>query len=276
MEHCFGTKRRGCRKWNASMKLPNVAQRGRVESHRKRLIEDRQEVRVVVDAVFKRAVGLKDLYEERVATILSIGSVTQIASARFEAQRLSVLPHREKLCPGIRYLGKCFGRLDLVDVFARRFITYVGICGSGYRQESGKRGNAKFDGELRFFRGVLFFYSITRGKKRVGKALPPAKRGAPALRQKEANVCRAFAHHDRVRIGEAAPVDVDDEVARFESCERAVHAAQELIVWRPRPQRFAHGKLQQIADPKRRCKRERTRAADSDGMEVERNPHADH
>ena len=99
---------------------------------------------------------------------------------------------------------------------------------------------------------------------------------ATARREIKPNIGRAFADDDRLGIGETAAVDVDDEIACGEARQRALDAAREFIVRCTRAERFANGEDQQIADAQRRCEREGARAAGSDGMEVERDLHADH
>ena len=70
------------------------------------------------------------------------------------------------------------------------------------------------------------------------------QRRAPTLREEEANIGRPFADDDRVGVGETTAVDVDDEVPGCEPGERTVNAARELVVRRPRSDRFADGKLE--------------------------------
>lgn len=102
------------------------------------------------------------------------------------------------------------------------------------------------------------------------------ERGAAALAQEETDVGRAFAHDDRVGIREAAPIDLDGEVARGQPCERTTKAARKLIGGSMRTDRLANRKSQQVTDAHRRGEREGGRAADGDCVEIERNPHADH
>jgi hypothetical protein len=96
------------------------------------------------------------------------------------------------------------------------------------------------------------------------------------MTEEEADVGGAFADDDGVSVGEAASVDVDDEVAGREAAKRPVNAARELIVRSTRAERFANGELEQVANAQRRGERKGARAADCDGMEVERDLHADH
>ena len=72
------------------MQFSYVAEGGRVELHRERLIEDRQEIRIVVGAVFECSARFEHLNEECFAGPLAVGSFTRIARARFEAYLAAV------------------------------------------------------------------------------------------------------------------------------------------------------------------------------------------
>lgn len=97
-----------------------------------------------------------------------------------------------------------------------------------------------------------------------------------ALLQEETYADRTLAHHDRFGIVKMAPVDVDGEIAGCEAGERAMHAALKLVDRRSRTDSFADGEREQLAYPQRRCKSEGRRASGGDGVEIERNPHANH
>ncbi len=53
-------------------------------------------------------------------------------------------------------------------------------------------------------------------------------------------------------------------------------ATRELVAGGTRPDHFADGKSEQVADTQRCGKRKGTRAASDDGMEIERYLHSDH
>lgn len=132
------------------MQRADVAKRNRVEPHGEGLIEDRQKVRVLVDAIIKAVVWFESLNEDRLPAIFPIRPVTQIASQRLEDQRATFAPDGKSLKSGIRYLGKDLRGLNAVEVFARRIIVDVSARRARYRQECGNKGNAEFYCELRF------------------------------------------------------------------------------------------------------------------------------
>ena len=92
MQYRFGSQRRGGSERYAAAQRAQVAKRRRVEPHRERLVEDRQEIGVVIEAVFERAVGEKDLNEKRLAAALSVGTAARVPSARFEPPVFAVSP----------------------------------------------------------------------------------------------------------------------------------------------------------------------------------------
>ena len=55
-----------------------------------------------------------------------------------------------------------------------------------------------------------------------------------------------------------------------------MNASRELVVRGAQAHGFAHRELEHVANPQWRRKREGSRAALSDGVDVERNLHADH
>jgi hypothetical protein len=110
----------------------------------------------------------------------------------------------------------------------------------------------------------------------AGESYLTAQPHVSALTQEETNVGRPFADDDRVRIGKPPAIDGHDEIAGREAGKRAMDAARELIVGRTHSDCLAHGKREYVADAQRRCERKGSRTADCDGVEVERNLHADH
>ena len=123
---------------------------------------------------------------------------------------------------------------------------------------------------------VAYFYTITRCKSESYRVLSAMERRAASLAEEKSDVRGAFADNDRFGVGESASVDVDNEIACGQARERPMNAARKLIVRRARADRFADRKRQEIAHAQRRRERKGTRAADCDGVEVERNLHADH
>jgi hypothetical protein len=94
MQYRFRPERRGRREGNASAQRTDVTKRYGIESHGKRLIEDSQKIRVVVDLVVERAVRSENLDEERLPAILSVRAIAKIADLRFEAPRFAVGANR--------------------------------------------------------------------------------------------------------------------------------------------------------------------------------------
>lgn len=123
---------------------------------------------------------------------------------------------------------------------------------------------------------VAYFYTITRCKSESYRVLSARERRTASLAEEESDVRGAFADDDRFGVGERSSVNVDNEIAGSQARERPMNAARELIVRRARADRFADSKCQEIAYAQRRRERKGTRAADYDGVEVERNLHADH
>jgi sRNA-binding protein len=102
------------------------------------------------------------------------------------------------------------------------------------------------------------------------------KRRAASLRKEEADTRRSGADDDGVGVGKTATVDIDGEVTGSQPGERSAHAAREFVVRRARADRFPNCKRKKVAHAQRRCECKGARAADCDGMEVERNLYADH
>lgn len=123
---------------------------------------------------------------------------------------------------------------------------------------------------------VAYFYTITRCKSESYRVLSAMERRTASLAQEKSDVRGAFADDDRFGVAESSSVDVDDEIAGSQARQRPMNATRELIVRRARADRFADRKRQEIAHAQRRRERKGTRAADCDGVEVERNLHADH
>lgn len=82
------SERRRRSKRNAAAQRLKIVQRARIEPNRERLIQNRQEIRIVVDAIFKGSVWLQNLGEGRVGEAPSVGTITRVASVRLEAPRL--------------------------------------------------------------------------------------------------------------------------------------------------------------------------------------------
>ncbi len=66
------------------MQRAEVSERGYVEPHRERLVEDRQEIGIVIQAVFENAVWKKDLNEKSLVVALSIGTAARVPGVRFK------------------------------------------------------------------------------------------------------------------------------------------------------------------------------------------------
>ena len=98
----------------------------------------------------------------------------------------------------------------------------------------------------------------------------------PALIEEEPHVGGSFTDDDIVGIYKASAVHVYGEIAGGEPGERAMDAPRELVVRSARAKGFAHGVCEQVANSQWRGERKGARAADCDGVEVERNLHADH
>jgi len=100
--------------------------------------------------------------------------------------------------------------------------------------------------------------------------------GAATPIEKEANVDDALAYDHRFSVGKDAAADVDAKIAGAEPGERSMHAALELVLRRARPNRFAHGKCEELSHAQWRREGESRRAAGGDGVEIERHADANH
>lgn len=99
---------------------------------------------------------------------------------------------------------------------------------------------------------------------------------APPARLKEANVGDPFANDDILAGTKRSTIDVDHEIAGGEPCQRTRDATLKFVVRCAHADRFPNGEREQVTDANRRGKRERRRARGGNGVEIERNAHADH
>ena len=106
--------------------------------------------------------------------------------------------------------------------------------------------------------------------------LPKLESGARAAADEEAYVDGSFADDDGVGVRKMTPVDVDAEIAGFESGERPQDAALKLIPRRSRSDRLAHRKRDDFANAQRRRKRKGRRPLAGDGVKIERHANANH
>jgi hypothetical protein len=98
----------------------------------------------------------------------------------------------------------------------------------------------------------------------------------PPPSDEETNVDGAAAHNDRLGVGESSAVNGHGEVTLGQTRERPVNAAEKFVVRSARTDRFANGQRDEFPHAQRRCKRKGGRPVCSDGMEIERHPHANH
>jgi hypothetical protein len=94
VEHRVSAERRACREGNSAAELAQIPERNGVELHGKWLVEDRQKVRIVVDAAFERAIRKKLGDEPGVGAALAVGGVAEVVRSRFKARGLPVLLDR--------------------------------------------------------------------------------------------------------------------------------------------------------------------------------------
>jgi hypothetical protein len=143
-------------------------------------------------------------------------------------------------------------------------------------QQRGKQGNAKFDRGAPFLPKSFSLLTVPpNARGSCGSLRSVDCRSAP-LTEKEPNVRGALADDDGVGVLKAASVDGDGKIAGRKPGKRAMEAPRKLIGRRVRSDRLTDGEPEQVANANRRGKREGARAADSDGVEIERNLHADH
>jgi len=273
-QHRFAAERRAGGERNAAVQRAQVAQGGWIKAYRKRLIENGQEIWIIVDAILEGAVRMEDLNEDCLASALSIRPHARIPSTRRKANDASFPDDGQAFGARVRHARHRGARIDAVEILSRGIVQEIGKGRSRHKDECGNEGDCELDCELRFLRGRLYSTVSLAARASLGVLAATERRGASF--EEEADVGRTLADDDRLGVGEAAPVNVNDEVPGGEAGKRAMDAAREFVVWSARADHLTDGEFQQLADAHRRRKREGARAADCDGMEVERNLHADH
>ena len=96
------------------------------ELNRERLIEDREKIRILVDAILEGAVAREDLHELRIRIPFSLRAAARVAGARVETPRAVLSPNGQSLISGILDARRRLDRRDAIDVFAGGRIRNVG------------------------------------------------------------------------------------------------------------------------------------------------------
>jgi hypothetical protein len=90
------------------------------------LVQYRQEIRVVVDAVLEGSVRMEDLDEEGLAAALPVGAVARVPSACLKTPRFAVAEYAQPLRTRIRDSRRGAAGLNAIEVFAERVVLQVG------------------------------------------------------------------------------------------------------------------------------------------------------
>ena len=103
-----------------------IAKRRRVELHRERLIEDREKIRIFVEAIRERSVGKQLLYEARANVALSTRIVADVMGLRVVPGLLAFVRNGEQLTTVVGYSRRRRARSDAVDVFSAYVVLLIG------------------------------------------------------------------------------------------------------------------------------------------------------
>jgi hypothetical protein len=119
------------------VKIAQIAYRDDVELNGKRLVEDGQEIRILVDSILERSVGEQLLHEASVDVGITVGGVARVASLRVVTSAIALMLDGKTLLPGIGYAGNDARRSDAIHIFTADVVLLVRERGTHRDEQRG-------------------------------------------------------------------------------------------------------------------------------------------